>query len=123
MRAAQLSRTYAALVAIIAASWWLLLFSDPGARTPFLWAGLPTTVFFSFVPADLVFVVVVPVVYCLTGRRAWWYVFVGAFGYATLFTLALCSKHESGWLGGWLMVLGSAINLALTWGMRKDAPS
>lgn len=121
MRAQQASRVYAGAVAIIAAVWWLILFAQPETRRMFLWEGLPDTVFFSFFPADLVFVIGCGAIYAYTGKRVFWLLSIGAFGYATFLTVMLCRAHESGWMGAWLMLAGSAIAFTLEWMMKKDA--
>jgi hypothetical protein len=119
MNADRAARSYAALVAAIALGWWLVIGAEPGAAEPFFWAGLPTTVFYSFFPADLFFVVLPAFAYAWTGRRAWWYVFVGSFGYAAVLTIMLCYRQESAWLGAILMAIGAVLNVALTWAMRS----
>lgn len=121
MRAQQLSRVYAGAVAIISAAWWFVLFAQPESRRAFLWGGLPDTVFFAFFPADVVFVIGCGAIYAFTGKRVFWILSIGAFGYAMVLTVALCRAHESGWLGAWLMLLGSAIGFTLEWMMRRDA--
>ena len=121
MRARQFSRIYAGAVAVIAAVWWLVLFAQPESRRPFLWGGLPDTVFFAFFPADLFFVIACGLIYAFNGKRVFWLLSIGAFGYATILTVSLCRAHESGWLGAWLMLAGSATALSLEWMMRRDA--
>ena len=121
MRAHQLSRIYAGAVAVISAGWWLVLFAQPESRRPFLWGGLPDTVFFAFFPADLVFVIACGLIYAFSGKRIFWLLSIGAFGYATILTVGLCRAHESGWLGAWLMLAGSVMAFGLEWMMRRDA--
>ena len=121
MRAQKASRVYAGAVAIIAAVWWFILFAQPESRRMFLWDGLPDTVFFAFFPADLVFVIGCGAAFAFTGKRVFWLLAIGAFGYATVLTVILCRAHESGWLGAWLMLVGSAICFTLEWMMRRDA--
>lgn len=121
MRARQLSRIYAGAVAIISAVWWLVLFAQPESRRVFLWGGLPETVFFAFFPADVVFVIGCGLIYAFNGRRVFWLLSIGGFGYAAIVTIALCRAHESGWLGAWLMIVGTVIAFGLEWMMRRDA--
>jgi hypothetical protein len=111
LNAVGLSRVYAAILATFSAGWWGVLLLLPSSRTPFLWSGVPESVFLLFLSADLIFIVAVPALYAWKGDRKHWLIFTGAFGYAAILTFALCIRYQSGWLGAGLMGLGLAMNL------------
>lgn len=98
---------YAITVAIGTALWWVLLLSSTAVRSWFLWPGLPDAVLIAFMPADIAFLVVVPLAWSARHSLSLWNIHRYATHYATLTTITLCVISGGGWLGAAMMVLAS----------------
>ena len=101
------SKPYSACVAIGTALWWALLLTLPQIKALFLWPTLPDTVLYAFLPADIVFMVLVPLAWFSRPSGPLWNVHRVGTHYATAVTVTLCLLTKGAGLGAALMIVAS----------------
>ena len=125
--ARRLAILYLRLQAAIVLAWWLVLWSWPAARAPFVVGDWPEATLLSFWPPDVALLVLgsCAAAHGLRRAAAWapalvW-ALAGAVGYATLWCAGSILATGSGWLPGLLMVPAAAGTLLCA--LAVQAPS
>lgn len=95
---------YAITVAVGTAIWWTLILSIPRVMQWFVWPGLPETALIAFLPSDIVFLILIPLVWTARQTNSLWNGHRYALHSATLLTLTLCTLTRGAWLGAILML-------------------
>lgn len=95
---------YAITVAIGTACWWALILTAPKVFGWFLWPRLPDAALIAFLPSDIAFLILLPLVYTVNPSPALWNAHRFATHAATMTTLTLCVLSRGAWLGGGLML-------------------
>jgi protein-S-isoprenylcysteine O-methyltransferase Ste14 len=95
---------YAITVAIGTAVWWSLILAIPRVMDWFLWPGFPREVLIAFLPSDIVFLVLIPMVWTVKPSSELWNGHRFSTHMATLITITLCILSRGGWLGAVCMV-------------------
>jgi len=121
---ARLAALYLATQASLVAAWWLLLWTWPAAREPFLPADWPEATLFAFVLPDVVLLVVgsLATAHALRRERPWaraaLAALLGAVLYATLWCIGTLVATGDGWLAC-AMMAGSSAGTA--WALAASA--
>ncbi len=101
------AKVYAVGIAIGTLVWWVFLLFVPEIKALFLWPGMPETVLLAFLPADLIFFVIAPLVYAVKPKTSVWNFHRFGVHYASVACLTLCLVTQGGYLGGILMLVAS----------------
>ena len=100
-------KAYSVSVAFGGALWWMLLVSSATIRSYFVWPGLSERVLFAFLPADILFIILIPLAWSVRPSVFLWNAHRFATHYATLVTCALCVYTKGAWAGAILMLIAS----------------
>jgi protein-S-isoprenylcysteine O-methyltransferase Ste14 len=107
MLAPGLRKAYAVTVAFVTAFWWAFILSVPQVKALFLWPTLPERALLAFLPADILFFILVPLIWSVKQSEQLWNMHRFSIHYGAAVTISACLLTRGGWLGGVLMALAA----------------